>query len=181
MTKQQQIAYEKFKKALELQEQGISRHDIFSIIGYASLDSLTKIMRKHGYTYDDAEGKYIKKDCNTVCNTKGITNEVAIVQTELVPAKVHSIGNELLTYIESEQDVLVEMINWFKNYSNTCSTSNTLIKIELPESENTMISTRSNKIVWEQFKNFAKKNSPYFTMGDLVAQAFLEYMKKYDS
>ena len=71
------------------------------------------------------------------------------------------------------------MIGWYKRYSNTDKTSSTLIKTELPQSENVMISTRSNKAVWEQFKIFAKNNSVNFKMGDLVAQALLDFMKKH--
>lgn len=71
------------------------------------------------------------------------------------------------------------MLEWYKQYSNRDNTSNTVIKIELPQSENVMISTRSNKVVWERFKVFAKNNSVNFKMGDLVAQALQDYMDKY--
>lgn len=71
------------------------------------------------------------------------------------------------------------MIEWYKVFSNIGNISNTIMKIELPQSENVMISTRSNKVVWEKFKTFSKNHSANFTMGDLVAAAFLEYIEKY--
>ena len=55
----------------------------------------------------------------------------------------------------------------------------TFIRIELPQRENVMISARSNKVVWEEFKEFAKKHSVNFRMGDLLAQALKEYRDKY--
>lgn len=177
MTKQQQEAYTKFQKALELQEQGIPRHEIYSIVGYASLDSLTKVMRKNGYTYSKQEEKYINNS-NTECNTFCIT-PVKIIETPKNEIQVIE-RSEVIELIEDEKETLKELLEWFKAYRNTGNTSNTLIKIELPESENIMISARSNRVVWDRFKNFAKKNSAHFTLGDLVAQALLDYMKKYE-
>lgn len=186
MTKQQQEAYDKFLKALDLQDQGIPRQEIYKIVGYASLDSLTKYMRKQGYRYNDQEQKYIQScntDSNTISNTISNTDSNT-VRTELVETPrqpIVEVGNYgLVQLLEDEQDTLKAMIEWYKNYSsNTNNTSNTLIKIELPQSENVMISTRSNQLVWEQFKIFAKNNSANFKMGDLVAQALLDYMNKY--
>lgn len=182
MTKQQQEAYNKFLKALELQEQGIPRQEIYHMVGYASLDSLTKAFKKQGYKYCDEEQKYIQvsntesnTECNTSCNT---------YETEIVEAHKHDVIEQrqlqFVELLEKEQDTLRNMIEWYKQYSNTNNTSNTLIRIELPQSENVMISTRSNKVVWEQFKIFAKNNSANFKMGDLVAQALLDYMNKYE-
>lgn len=177
MTKQQQEAYNKFLKALELQEQGIPRQEIYHMVGYASLDSLTKAFKKQGYKYCDEEQKYIQVS-NTDCNTSCITHTTEIVEVH----KHDVIGSGQLQFVElleQEQETLRNMIEWYKQYSNTNNTSNTLIRIELPQSENVMISTRSNQVVWEQFKIFAKNNSANFKMGDLVAQALLDYMNKY--
>lgn len=177
MTKQQQEAYNKFLKVLELQEQGIPRQEIYKIVGYASLDSLTKYMKKQGYKYNGQEQKYIQvsnTECNTECNT---------TRTEIVEVHKHEIIEpgqlQFVELLQQEQDTLKSMIEWYKQYSNTNNTSNTLIRIELPQSENVMISTRSNQVVWDQFKIFAKNNSANFKMGDLVAQALLDYMNKY--
>lgn len=176
MTKQQKEAYNKFLKALELQEQGIPRQEIYKEVGYASLDSLTKAFKKQGYKYYDEEQKYVQisnTDCNTDCNTTGEIIEVhkhEVIKTSQL---------QFVELLQQEQDTLKSMIEWYKQYSNTNNTSNTLIRIELPQSENVMISTRSNQVVWEQFKIFAKNNSANFKMGDLVAQALLDYMNKY--
>lgn len=178
MTKQQQEAYNKFIKALDLQEQGISRQEIYHMVGYASLDSLTKAFKKQGYKYCDEKQRYIQvsnTESNTSCTTQ-TTEIVEVDRNDVVDPK----QLEFVKVLEQEQETLVSMIEWFKQYSNTNNTSNTLIRIELPQSENVMISTRSNKVVWEQFKIFAKNNSANFKMGDLVAQALLDYMNKYE-
>ena len=184
MTKQEQILKEKIDKALELQEQGIVRQEIYKMVGYASLDSLTKAFKKFGYTYCKEEKKYIHRDLmsntgsNTDSNTSSNTPKMDITLVEKKEMQV-PVQSEVLDLLDQEKDTLKDMIAWYKQYSNTSNTSNTFIKIELPISENVMISTRSNKVVWEQFKIFAKNNSANFKMGDLVAQAFKEYMEKY--
>lgn len=182
MTKQQQEAYNKFLKALELQEQGISRQEIFKQVGYASLDSLTKYMRKQGYKYNEQQQKYIKIDSNTDCNTKSNTKSNTDCNTGviIVEKQEPQISNEqvaLLDMLQNEQETIKNLLEWYKRH---CNTSNTFIKIELPKAENVMISTRSNKIVWEQFKAFAKRNSSDFKMGDLLAQALKEFIDKYE-
>lgn len=189
MTKQQQEAHNKFIKALELQDQGISRQEIYKQLEYASLDSLTKLMRKHDYKYSEEHDKYIISNSNTssstFSNTKCSTSSNTDSNTSIQPVENHNflpktVDIELLNLLETEQETLKKMIEWYKEVNTTNKPSNTFIKVELPASENIMISTRSNKVIWEQFKVFAKKNSVNFKMGDLVAQALKEYMDKYD-
>ncbi len=188
MTKQQQEAYNKFLKVLELQEQGIQRQEIYKMVGYASIDSLTKALKKQGYKYSEQEQKYIQV-CNTEYNTNSNMNSSTQINTKCITTgeviEVHRnnimVEPEQLEFIkvlEEERETLKSMLEWYKQYSNR-DKNNTGIIIELPASENIMISTRSNKVVWEQFKVFAKNNSANFKMGDLVAQALLDYLKKH--
>lgn len=185
MTKQQQEAYNKFLKALELQEQGMPRQEIYKQVGYASLDSLTKAFRKQGYKYSDDKQKYVQVS-NTTCNTDSSTESNTNSNTQsmdIIEVHSHTVIDqsqlEFISLLEQEEETIKNMIDWYKRYSNTDKTSNTLIKIELPQSENVMITVRSSKTVWDQFRSFAKSNSANFKMGDLLAQALLDFMKKH--
>ena len=181
---------EKFTRALELQEQGTDRREIYKLLEYQSIDALTKMMRKFGYKYDKFSEKYIKAECNTDCNTDSHTKSntgsntkrntaVKVIEKQELKTTAEQIA--VLQFMEQEQETLIQMLEWYKRMSNTDSNtdSNTFIRVELPQSENVMISARSNKVVWEEFKEFTKKHSVNFKMGDLLAQALKEYMEKY--
>lgn len=173
LTKQQQQKIDKVNKALELMKNGRTIKEVYAEVGYSRWDKLKRALNELGY--EEVDGKWIESNtgCNTDCNT---TMEIVEVHKHEViePSQL-----QFVELLEQEQETLRNMIEWYKQYSNTNNTSNTLIKIELPQSENVMISTRSNQVVWEQFKIFAKNNSANFKMGDLVAQALLDYMNKY--
>lgn len=183
MTKQQQQKIDKVNKALELMSQGKSIKEVYAEVGYSGADKLKRALKELGYTEVNGHWEKSNTNCNTECttecntesNTNCITNKNEVVETK----KQELDKSQVIDLLEQEQDTLKSMLEWFKRFSNTENTSNILIKIELPASENVMISTRSNKVVWEEFKKFAKKNSDNFKMGDLVAQALLEYMNKY--
>lgn len=173
---------EKFTRALELQAQGIDRREIYKMLEYQSIDAFTKMMRKFGFKYDKNQEKYVQADCNTQSNTKSNTkshtySSTSVKVIEKQELKTTAEQMAVLQLIEQEQETLMQMLDWYKRMSNT--DGNTFIRIELPKSENTMISARSNKVVWEEFKEFAKKHSVNFKMGDLLAQALKEYMEKY--
>lgn len=174
MTKQQQQKVDKVNKALELMRDGRTIKDVYLEVGYSRWDKLKRALVELGYI--EVEGSWISS--NTDCNTSGNTGGMEIVETHK-QAIIEPGQLQFVELLAQEQDTLKSMIEWYKRYSNTDNTSNTFIKIELPQSENVMISTRSNQVVWEQFKIFAKNNSANFKMGDLVAQALLDYMKKY--
>lgn len=169
---------EKFIRALELQEQGTDRRDIYKILEYQSIDAFTKMMKKFGYKYDKSQQKYIQSECITYSNTKCST-EVRVIEKQELKITEEQIA--VFKLVEQEQETLKQMIEWYKRMSHTSSNteSSTFITIELPHSENVMISARSNKVVWEEFKEFAKKHSINFKMGDLLAQALKDYMEKY--
>lgn len=176
MTKQQQQKIDKVNKALETMNKGATLNEASSIVGYSRPDKLRRALKELDYV--EYKGNWIKvsEDCNTRSNTNSNTekNEVVLVENNQI-----SLPHDIIDLLQEEQGTVKAMIDWYKVFSNTCNTSNTIMKIELPQSENVMISTRSNKVVWEKFKTFCKNHSANFTMGDLVAAAFLEYMEKY--
>ena len=59
---------DKFKYILELQEQGLTRHEIKEKLGYKSIDSLTKFLKKRGYSFDNRLNKYTPIDDSCMTN-----------------------------------------------------------------------------------------------------------------
>ena len=125
---------------------------------------------------------------NTIDNTRSISQctidsntSSAITKQETIttiePQSLHPVAlNEFINIWDNEKDTLKEMLEWFKTYK---SKNNSDMLLELPKADNTMISLRSNSIVWEQFGAFAQNYKGEFSKGDLLAQALKEFMEKY--
>ena len=160
-------ADETFKMVLELQEQGLSRHDIKDRLGYKRLDSVTRIMTERGYTIDKSLDKYIiNKD------DKGMTISI---QKDL--------KNNIIN-LANDYDKIQEVLKWFENKANDNGMTEVIevinegIKINLPEAETIRTTIRINESTWNRFKKFSN-NHKEFNQQDLMAQALEEYMDKY--
>lgn len=175
MTKQQQQKIDKVNKALELMSQGRTIKDVYEEVGYSRWDKLKRALIELGYI--EIDGQWVMS--NTGSSTQSNT-AIKVIETQEIKTTAEQM--EVLKLMEQEQDTLMQMLAWYKKMSNTGSNTDgsTFIRVELPQSENVMISARSNKIVWEEFKEFAKKHSANFKMGDLLAQALKDYMEKHE-
>lgn len=179
MTKQQQQKIDKVNKALELMKDGRTIKDVYEEVGYSRWDKLKRAMQELGYI--ELDDKWVLS--HTECNTNSITSSniermtpVKVIEKQEFNTTAQQM--EVIRLMEQEQDTLKQMLAWYKRMSHT--DGSTFIRVELPRSENVMISARSNKVVWEEFKEFAKKHSVNFRMGDLLAQALKEYMEKHE-
>lgn len=179
---------DKFSKALKFQAEGKKRHEIYKLLGYSSLDSLTKLMRRNGYKFSDQDQQYIHTDSNTQSihtpintdsNTQSIHTPINTVcnTTSIMAHSEIKEQQEKVVNLMQDYDTLKKMIDWFKKFDNTDSSIG--IRVELPQSENTMITIRGNEKIWKAFGDFAKKNSS-FTKGELLSQALKEFIEKYD-
>lgn len=190
---------EKFTRALELQEQGTDRRDIYKILEYQSIDALTKMMRKFGYKYDKLNEKYVQVADGG--QKSPAREEIAVSMEQVKPRKkkntslqsdaVIDLKNDLLKGnllgLAKHYDEIMGLLTWYKAYGGQVSSNEQQvievvqqgIKIELPKSESTKTSIRVNKVIWEQFGHFAELHSE-FVKGDLLAQALKEYMGKYN-
>lgn len=180
---------DKFKYILELQEQGLTRHEIKDKLGYKSIDSLTKFLKKRGYSFDNKLNKYTPIDDTSTTNVirepnkakqqgiilnddKGMTIDI---QQDL---KVNIIN------LANDYDRIQEVLKWFENKSDDKGMTEVIevvaegIKINLPKSETIRTTIRINKDIWDEFDKFSKKNNE-FNKQDLMAQALKEYMEKY--
>lgn len=161
---------EKETKILELYRQGLGINKIASMLKIKK-NIIKNIIDKTGVQSDvQNAGQDVPQE---VIQAETI-EEVAITKASEVKLTKQQ------KYLNSNFDVLMEMIEAYKVNKNTVTTDKTEIIVELPldESKEFKTSIRVNKVIWEQFKEFCKSNKNY-TQKDLVSMAMLEYMKKY--
>ena len=158
---------EKETKILELYRQGLGINKIASMLKIKK-NIIKNIIDKTGVQGDiQNAGQDVPRE--VIQNE--VIEEVAITEVKLTKQQ---------KYINTNFDILVEMIEAYKVNKNTVTTDKTEIIVELPldESKEFKTSIRVNKVIWEQFKEFCKSNKNY-TQKDLVSMAMLEYMQKY--
>lgn len=95
---------------------------------------------------------------------------------------------DIIELIDKKEEIF-KMLDAFKkmsynmgdNMSDNMETDATSITIRLPNPRNNQFKAtiRLNDVVWEQFKEFANKY-PFFTTKDLVSQALVDFMNKYN-
>ena len=155
---------DKFKYILQLQEQGLTRHEIKDKLGYKRLDSMTKFMSNRGYKV--VNDRYIPID------DKGM---IIDIQQDL-KANIISLANDY--------DKIQEVLKWFNNKGDDKGMTEVIevvsqgIKINLPKSEIIRTTIRINKDTWDKFDKFAQEHKE-FNKQDLMAQALEEYMNKF--
>jgi hypothetical protein len=157
---------DKFKYILELQEQGLTRHEIKDKLGYKELDSLTKFLKKRGYSFNKHLNKY------TSIDDKGMTIDI---QQDL-KSNIINLANDY--------DKIQDIIKWFNNKNDDNSMTEVIevvsegIKINLPKADAIRTTIRINKSTWDRFDEFTKDNKE-FNKQDLMAQALEDYMNKF--
>ena len=188
----------KFMKALELQDQGYGRRDIYKTLGYQSIDAFTKMMKKFGYRYDKNEEKYVQETDGGQQSPAREEVAVSMEQVKLRKKKNTSVQSDAVIDLKNDilkgniiglakhYDEIMGLLTWYKAYGGQMSSDGSRvlevvqqgIKIELPKSESLKTSIRVNKDIWVQFGQFAELHSE-FVKGDLLAQALKEYMEKH--
>lgn len=180
---------DKFKYILELQEQGLTRHEIKDKLGYKSIDSLTKFLKKRGYSFDNRLNKYAPIDDSSMTN---VTREPKKIEEQGIILSADKdmtidIQQDLkvnIINLANDYDKIQEIIKWFNNkdddkgMTEVIEVVNQGIKIKLPKSETIRTTIRINKSTWDRFDKFAQDNKE-FNKQDLMAQALEEYMNKF--
>ena len=176
---------EKFKKVLELQEQGVPRQEIYKICEWSSLDTLTRTMRKRGYIYDNLKGKYVPMTEGGQVSSK-VDQEVAVIQSNVIIDLQNDVLKENILGLAEHYEEIMGLLSWYKTNEGQASSDkaqiievvNQGIQLGLPKVESIKTSIRVNKDIWEQFGAFADVHSE-FVKGDLLAQALKEFMDKH--
>lgn len=164
------LSKEKETKILELYRQGLGINKIASMLKIKK-NIIKNIIDKTGVQSDIQNAG---QDVPQEVIQNEVIEEIAITKAPEVKLTKQQ------KYINSNFDVLMEMIETYKVNKNIVTTDKTEIIVELPvdESKEFKTSIRVNKVIWEQFKEFCKSNKNY-TQKDLVSMAMLEYMQKY--
>lgn len=180
---------DKFKYILELQDQGFTRHEIKEKLGYKSIDSLTKFLKKRGYSFNNRLNKYTYIDdismTNSIRETKNIEEQDIILSDdkEMTINIQYDLKANIIN-LANDYDKIQEIIKWFYNKSDDESMTNVIdvisngIKINFSKSETIRTTIRINKSTWDRFNKFAIDNKE-FNKQDLMAQALEEYIDKF--
>lgn len=180
---------DKFKYILELQEQGLTRHEIKDKLGYKSIDSLTKFLRKRGYSFNKTLNKYIPIDDTSMTNVfrepnKAKQQDIILNDDKGMTIDIQQDLKANIINLANDYDKIQEVLKWFENKDDDKGMTEVIevvtkgIKINLPKSETIRTTIRINKDIWDKFDEFSKKNNE-FNKQDLMAQALKEYMEKY--
>lgn len=175
---------DKLKLALELQDKGMTRTQIWKELGYVECSGLTKLMRSKGYEYNLEHNRYEcvgqKSDTRHSILLTPLVNELPQIVTS------EDLQIKLLNLIERYSEI-DSMLEWYKQQggqeedrgrTEVIEVINQGIQIDLPKVESIKTSVRVNKDIWEAFSLFAMKHSE-FVKGDLLCQALKEYMEKH--
>ena len=154
---------DKVMKILALQEQGMSRKEIYQIMEYKEINSLNRFMKRKGYILDG--GKYKRAEA----------------PNNMIDAMPEDFKENMINLV-NQYDKLQEMINWFNTKDAIDNTNvievNTGIKIDLPEAPIKRTTIRVNESVWNDFLDLADANNE-FDKHNLLSMALKEYVEKY--
>lgn len=177
---------DKFKYILELQEQGLTRHEIKDKLGYKRLDSMTKFMSNRGYKV--VNDRYISIDDKGMTSmsesSKGvkkfIQQDIVLSDDKDMTIDIQQDLKANIISLANDYDKIQEVLKWFNNKGMTevIEVVSQGIKINLPESEIIRTTIRINKDTWDKFDKFAQEHKE-FNKQDLMAQALEEYMNKF--
>lgn len=110
--------------------------------------------------------------------TDGNTTQI-INETKSQSVTISSSDNEKFLSLISNYELIMKMLDDYKNTKDSFNRSNGLV-VELPveKKKDFRITLRINDAVYEQFKEFADKNKQ-FTIKELISQALKEFIQKY--
>lgn len=181
---------DKFKYILQLQEQGLTRHEIKDKLGYKRLDSMTKFMSNRGYKV--VNDRYIPIDDKGMTSIsesskdvkKSIQQDIVLSDDKGMTIDIQQDLKANIISLANDYDKIQEVLKWFNNKCDDKGMTEVIevvsqgIKINLPKSEIIRTTIRINKDTWDKFDKFAQEHKE-FNKQDLMAQALEEYMNNF--
>ena len=174
---------DKVMKILALQEQGMSRKEIYQIMEYKEINSLNRFMKRKGYILDGGKYKRAEAPVDTSKDDKDNINVISKEEApnNMIDAMPEDFKENMINLV-NQYDKLQEMINWFNTKDAIDNTNvievNTGIKIDLPEAPIKRTTIRVNESVWNDFLDLADANNE-FDKHNLLSMALKEYVEKY--
>ena len=177
---------DKLNLIIKLDKEGKSRHDIKDILGYSSIDSLTKFMKKQGYVYKNGYILVDDKSMTVVSDDKHMTNvsDKNNIDDNSMTSLINSDLKNNLVGLAGDYPDIKKMLEWFKNMNDDKSmieVSATItdgLKIDIDNSEYIRTTVRVSKNSWNKFEEFCNSHKE-FKKQDILSQALNEFIEKY--
>lgn len=176
-------------KALELEqqveyvngllEQGDTVDNIRIALGVGK-NYIGNTFKKGGYTKNRATGYYIKTTTEANININATNKKSQKANNKALDSgnSGNSI-NSLEKRVESLEKELELIKTMLSNKAQSTTVINNTNVIEFDTKDNVSRSYKINREVQRQFKTFCRAN-PKYTISDLLSNALLEYMKKFN-
>lgn len=179
---------EKLKYILDQQELGLTRNEIYKLMGYSNIKNIDDFMKRKGYIKENnlfvEGGKCTPTIPQTNTKTENTTVEVIDDVNVLGVLKDISVQNKLLNMLEN-YDRFNKMLDWYETVGQVEDNSTPIVEvvtgleINFKESETIKTSIRIDKDIWEDFKELGDSKYKHIANNKLISQAFLEFIEKY--
>lgn len=179
---------EKLKYILEQQKLGLTRNEIYKLMGYSNIKNIDDFMKRKGYIKEN--NLYIEggKCTPTIpqTNTKIENTTVEVIEDVNVLGMLQdiSIQNKLINMLEN-YDRFNKMLSWYETVGQIEDKSTPIVEvvtgleINFEESETIKTSIRVDKDIWEDFKELGDKEYKHIANNKLISQALYEFINKY--
>ncbi len=179
---------EKLKYILDQQELGLTRNEIYKLMGYSNIKNIDDFMKRKGYIKENnlfvEGGKCTPTIPQTNTKTENTTVEVIDDVNVLGVLQDISVQNKLLNMLEN-YDRFNKMLNWYETVGQMEDKSTPIVEvvtgleIQFEESETIKTSIRVDKDVWEDFKELGESEYKHIANNKLISQALYEFINKY--
>lgn len=179
---------EKLKYILEQQSLGLTRNEIYKLMGYSNIKNIDDFMKRKGYMKEN--NLFVKGDkCTPTIlqtNTKTENTTVEVIDDVNVLGVLQdiSVQNKLLNMLEN-YDRFNKMLDWYETVGQMEDKSTPIVEvvtgleINFKESETIKTSIRVDKDIWEDFKELGESKYKHIANNKLISQALYEFINKY--
>ena len=179
---------EKLEYILEQQSLGLTRNEIYKLMGYSNIKNIDDFMKRKGYIKENnlfvKGGKCTPTIPQTNTKTENTTVEVIEDVSVLGMLQDISVQNKLLNMLEN-YDRFNKMLNWYETVGQMEDKSTPIVEvvtgleITFEESETIKTSIRVDKDVWEDFKELGESEYKHIANNKLISQALYGFVNKY--
>lgn len=144
-----------------------------------------RLIKELGYKYNQKSKQYEYNLVDDKKMTSVSQDNITLINDKDMTIDIQQDLKSNIINLANDYDKIQEVLKWFKNkdddkgMTEVIEVINESIKINLPKSKTTRTTIRINEKIWEQFGKFAELHKE-FNKQDLIAQALLEYMNKFE-
>ena len=167
-----------------LLKEGKTVKDIRESIGLGE-KKFQRLIKELGYKYNQKSKQYEFNLVDDKNMTSVSQEKITLIDDKDMMIDIQQDLKANIIGLANNYDKIQEVLKWFENKSDDKGMTEVIevinegIKINIPKSETIRTTIRINKEVWDKFDEFSKENNE-FNKQDLMAQALLEYMNKFE-